>query len=273
MPLVESFVSKGDEAFAQAFLENGYVITDVADRSALDEMRHYIVTLACKHLECPQPDNDGEFLETIHERVPAEKLNALRLGVFREMNKRPWLRPTYFHLGRSTIENLVGNELVMQNRVCMSVQMPNDTSSLLDIHADVFGGETPFQVVQWLPLVDVARTQGMFILPRHLSVDVVKELEKYSAQGMNGLYDNLKNQLIFLDVPYGKVLLFSPNSLHGNTVNRESNTRWSLNCRFAPLLGPYFSEEKAIGSFYLPITTRPTTRIGLDYQHPAGFIE
>jgi len=134
--LVETFVSDKDLEFAKSFLENGYVITDVADRAALDEMRHYIVTLACQHLECSMPDNDGEFLETIHERVSAEKLNALRLGVYREMNKRSWMRPTYFHLGRKTIETLVGNELVMQNRVCLSVQMPNDTSSLLDLHAD-----------------------------------------------------------------------------------------------------------------------------------------
>jgi sporadic carbohydrate cluster 2OG-Fe(II) oxygenase len=271
--LVETFVPAEDEALAKEFLEKGYVIRDVEDRAALDEMRHHAVMLACDHLECPVPDDDAEFLSSIHERLPVDKLNPLRLAVYRGMNKRNWARPTYFRLAKRAIETLVGNELAMQNRLCLSVQMPNDTSSLLDIHADVFSGETPFQAVQWLPLVDAFATKSMFILPRPRSLEVVNKLKDYSELGMAGLYEALKNQLVWLDVPYGKVLLFSPNCLHGNTINGEKDTRWSFNCRFAPLLGPYFSEEKALGSFYLPITTRATTRIGLDYQHPAGFIE
>jgi sporadic carbohydrate cluster 2OG-Fe(II) oxygenase len=273
MPLVETFLSDEDETFAQSFLANGYVIFDVADRQALDEMRHRVVEIVCRHLDCPIPNDDGEFLETMHNRLPTEQLNALRLSVYREMNKEPWLRPTYFRLARQSVETLVGNELAMQNRVCLSIQMPNDTSSLLDIHADVFSGETPFQIVEWLPLVDVFATKSMFILPRQRSLDVVKDLSRYSDLGMAGLYEELKDELVWLDIPYGKVLLFSPNCLHGNTVNGENETRWSFNCRFAPLLGPYFSEEKALGSFYLPITTKPATRIGLEYSHPVGFSE
>jgi sporadic carbohydrate cluster 2OG-Fe(II) oxygenase len=271
--LIETFVSAEDEAFAKDFLENGYVIREVADRAALDEMRHQVVSLACEHLKCPEPDDDGAFLESIHERVPVERLNDLRLSVYRGINKCSWARPTYFHLAQRYTEKLVGNELAMQNRLCLSIQMPNDSSSLLDIHADVFSGETPFQVVQWLPMVDAFATKSMFILPRPLSLEVVNKLNEYSDLGMAGMYEALKNQLIWLDVPYGKVLIFSPNCLHGNTVNGEQDTRWSFNCRFAPLLGPLFSEEKALGSFYLPITVRAATRIGLDYQHPSGFVE
>jgi sporadic carbohydrate cluster 2OG-Fe(II) oxygenase len=68
-----------------------------------------------------------------------------------------WFRPTYFGPARSTIETLVGNELAMQDRVNLSIQLPRDDSSLLPIHADAFGGETPFQVVEWLPLAIATR--------------------------------------------------------------------------------------------------------------------
>ena len=64
-----------------------------------------------------------------------------------------------------------------------------------------------------------------------------------------------------------------PNLLHGNVVNREEKTRWSLNCRFTGLFTPYTSCEKSLGGFYLPITTRIVSRVGMNYQTPEGFDE
>jgi sporadic carbohydrate cluster 2OG-Fe(II) oxygenase len=273
VPIVETFVPLEEEATTKEFLDQGYIIRDVADRDALDEMRHRLVLSAVKQLGCSIPADDGTFLDQIHEQVPLDKLNALRLGVYRDINSQSWFRPTYFRLGRPYIETLVGNELAMQNRINLSVQMPEDRSSLLDLHADVFSGETPYQVVQWLPLVSVYRTKSMFILARPRSLEVVADLKSYEDRGMAGLYEVLKNQFIFLDIPYGKILIFSPNCLHGNTINDERTTRWSFNTRFLPLLAPTFSPEKSLGSFYLPITLKATTRIGMSYEQPTGFEE
>ena len=53
----------------------------------------------------------------------------------------------------------------MQLRINLSIQMPNDTSSLLPIHSDVWSGDSPFEAVVWLPLVNCYKTKSMFILP------------------------------------------------------------------------------------------------------------
>jgi sporadic carbohydrate cluster 2OG-Fe(II) oxygenase len=87
------------------------------------------------------------------------------------------------------------------------------------------------------------------------------------------LYEDVKNDLIWLKIPYGKVLIFSPNFLHGNIVNTETTTRWSCNVRFTGLFTPYTSPDKSLGSFYLPINTKPVTKLGLDYKKPSGFKE
>jgi sporadic carbohydrate cluster 2OG-Fe(II) oxygenase len=278
MPLPESFEvlsSRGADGgpLVEEFLANGYVIRDVEDRAALDEMRHEIVAAAAKALDLPLPDDDGVFLDTIHQHVTVDRLNAFRLGLYREINSRAWFRPTYYRLGRETLDTLVGNELAMQNRINFSLQLPGDRTSLLDIHADVFSGETPYQVVQWLPLVDVERTKSMFILPRPKSEQVAARLSEFGAGGMSALFEAVKNDLVWLRIPYGKVLIFSPNFLHGNVVNEEPMTRWSVNCRFTGLFTPYDSPEKALGSFYLPITVRPVTRLGMAYRQPGGFSE
>lgn len=272
MALTETF-RKADDSLGEEFLGTAYVMRDVEDRAALDALRREIVLAAAHLIGRPAPGDDGEFLDNIHRLVPVEKLNDLRLGLYREINARPWFRPTYFKLARGIVESLVGNELAMQNRINFSVQMPQDRSSLLDLHADVFAGETPYQVVQWLPLVDVRGTKSMFILERPKSDKVCERLKDFSEGGMSALFDVVKPDLRWLDIPYGKVLVFSPNVLHGNVINEEATTRWSLNCRYTGLFTPYGIGERSLGSYYSPITARPVTRIGMAYSEPGGFEE
>ena len=53
----------------------------------------------------------------------------------------------------------------MQSRLNLSIQFPQDKSSLLPVHSDVWSGDSPFETVVWLPLVDCYKTKSMFILP------------------------------------------------------------------------------------------------------------
>jgi len=273
MALSETFESAREAPDAQEFLRTAYVIRDVEDRAALDALRHEIVLAASRLIDRPPPRDDGEFMDELHRIVPVEKLNELRLGLYRELNSRKWFRPTYYRLAANLVQSLVGNELAMQNRINFSIQMPQDRTSLLDLHADVFAGETPYQVVQWLPLVDVRGTKSMFILERSKSEKIYPHLKNYSRGGMSALFDDIKADLVWLDIPYGKVLIFSPNVLHGNVVNEELTTRWSLNCRYTGLFTPYGIGERSLGSYYSPITPRPVTRIGMAYREPGGFEE
>ncbi|MCM0018625.1 MAG: hypothetical protein NBV67_01390 [Tagaea sp.] len=88
---------------------------------------------------------------------------------------------------------------------------------------------------------------------------------------MKALYDKVERDLVWLDIPFGKTLIFCPNFLHGNVLNAEATTRWSMNVRFTGLFTPYTSPDKHVGSFYLPITPRPVTRLGMSYVPPSGF--
>ena len=44
-----------------------------------------------------------------------------------------------------------------------------------------------------------------------------------------------------------------------------------MNCRFKGVFTPY--ADKTLGEFFEPVTLRPASRIGLDYQLPGGFEE
>ena len=211
MHVINSFVRPGEQALAEEFAANGYVVRPVDDREALDELRRFVAQTVCDQLKIQLPNDVDEFLNHVERVVPIEKLNEVRLNTYRKMNAAPWFRPTYFGLARSTIETLVGNELAMQNRVNLSIQLPRDDSSLLAIHADAFGGETPFQVVEWLPLVDCYKTKSMFILPRAKSEAAYATFTRYEGKGMDLFYKDVEKDVVWCNVPYGHVLVFSPN--------------------------------------------------------------
>jgi sporadic carbohydrate cluster 2OG-Fe(II) oxygenase len=113
----------------------------------------------------------------------------------------------------------------------------------------------------------------MFILPQPKTLAVNAQLRNVAEDGMSGLYEKVKKDLVWLNVAYGKVLIFASHCLHGNVINRAPTSRWSLNCRFTGLFTPYTGHEKKLGSFYLPITVRPVSRIGMRFEYPGGFEE
>ena len=53
----------------------------------------------------------------------------------------------------------------MQNRINLSIQIPNDNSSLLPVHSDTWSGDSPFEAVLWVPLVNCHSSKSMYILP------------------------------------------------------------------------------------------------------------
>ena len=274
MSVIESFTTPAEDALTNEFLSQGYLIKEVDDRAALDGLRHGIVEVVATHLGVPHPKDENEFLNFIHKSVPVAKLNEMRMATFSKMNALPWFKPTYYALAKKALHSIVGNELAMQSKVNFSIQFPDDQSSLLNVHADTWSEESPFQVVVWLPIVDVYDTKSMYILDPEKNRTVVHKLKGISEEGgADKLFDTYKKDFQWLRVPYGSVLIFSPNLLHGNVVNETPETRWSMNCRFKGLFTPYMSDEKRLGSFFLPITTKVVSRVGINYKIPEGFSE
>lgn len=263
------FLSAEETALGRRFLADGHVIRPVEDKGALDRIRLAAMGHAARHLGIAPVGDAGDFLNRIHEQVPVAKLNDLRLAVFNGLNAEPWFRRAYFTLARTAIEALVGNELAMQRRINLSIQMPDDDSSLLPVHADVWSGDSPFEIVAWLPLVDCRRTKSMFLLPPAANARHAAKFGTYSRGTAEDLFRAIEPELSWLDIKYGEVLLFTQNLMHGNRVNREGETRWSMNCRFKSLFSPY--SDKRLGEFFEPITIRAATRLGMDYRHPTGF--
>lgn len=258
-----------ERRIADEFLGSGFVIADAENKEALDRIQLAMAEAAGAHLGRAVPDDPTSFLDGIAQYISPEGLNDLRLAVINHLTSQPWLREAYFSCARSLLETLVGNELAMQRGVGFSIQLPEDDKSLLPLHSDAWSEDSPFEAVVWIPFVDVFRTKSMFILPKEREQHWRRAMADYSDRSVTALFADMERDLCWLDVPYGKVLVFTHTLMHGNHTNRESTTRWSMNVRFKGLFTPY--SDKRLGDFFDPITIRPLSRIGMTYEQPTGF--
>lgn len=264
-----SFISGEDGALGAAFLRDGYVVDQVEDMHSLARIRDRLAALAAAELGKAAPDAPQDFLDSIHKLVPIKKLNEFRVGLIGKINAESWVREAYYRLAEKALHALVGNELAMQRRVNLSIQLPDDESSLLPAHADTWSGDSPFEVVLWLPMVDCFDTKSMFVLPPEVNARIAPSLAKYEGEGIEALFREHESEFRYLTVNYGQYLLFDQNLIHGNRINREKTTRWTFNCRFKGLFTPY--ADKKLGEFFEPITLRPATRLGLNHRPPGNF--
>lgn len=255
------------KSIQKEFLENGLLVRPVLERKSLLWIKdHYekIVKIELKRLKKKIPKN-FDYFNDIHKLIKLSELNNFRLKTFLEINKNPEFKKHYYKVAKSYLDCLVGDELAMQKKINLSIQCPNDTSSTLPIHADTWDGDSPFELVVWLPLVNCFKTKAMYILPRKENKSFEKIYKKNSKKKFD-IYKSLKKKLKWINIEFGEVLIFNLCLPHGNVVNKEQETRWSMNCRFKNLFSPY--ADKKLGEFFNPINLKPITKIGLNYKFP-----
>ncbi|MEK7857796.1 MAG: sporadic carbohydrate cluster 2OG-Fe(II) oxygenase [Elusimicrobiota bacterium] len=259
-----SFFDEDEQAFMTGFLKKGYAIVPLAERERLDRMRErvYARGLELLRLKGGKRPSLKDFFDHTERYLTPDKLNAFRLGMIDFLNHDALLRPALYKMARRHIQWAVGNEVAMQRTINLSVQLPKDDSSLLPLHSDVWSGNSPYELVLWLPLVDCFKTKSMYILERPKSERIFKDFGKYKSFDAERFYKTIKPEVVWLDVPYGHAVLFTHSLLHGNRVNQEKTTRWTFNVRLKGLLTPYGSKE--MGESFLPVTVRPATRIGFE---------
>ena len=93
-----------------------------------------------------------------------------------------------------------------------------------------------------------------------------KKCKKKKISSSEDIFKLVKDKVRWLNVDYGKFLIFNQSLPHGNIVNIENETRWSMNCRFKSFFSPY--GDKKVGEFFLPITTRAISEIGMNFEYP-----
>ena len=246
----------------RSFINKGFLIFDIEDLILLENIKQRFIKFIEKKFKIKTDD-----LHSLHSNLTEKKVNEVRLSFYNFINLKNTFVDEYLRLGAQGISSLVGSELAGNKNVNFSIQMPDDSSSSLGIHSDSYSGESDFQVNLWVPLTNAKKTNSMFVFNPKFSKKINSSLKKYEQIGIDNLLKKNKKEYTFLEVPYGKGVLFTPTCLHGNIVNRTKETRISFNCRYKNFFSPYSKSKennRNLGSFYKPLTLKPATIIGFN---------
>ena len=261
-----NFLSKYEKQIGKRFSQNGYIIEKIQDLNTLNKIEKLVVNFLRKEIIIIKKHSNQFILNNAHKLLKKNKLNQIRLKIIDYLNNKNEFIKNYYLLSKSTLDILAGNELSMQKRINLSIQFPKDNSSLLALHSDVWSGDSPFEIVVWLPLVNCYETKSMYILPPNKYKKFEKIFKDKKNNDSEKIYKKIKNDLKWIKINYGEMLIFNQCLPHGNIVNQTNETRWTFNCRFKGLFTPY--NDKKIAEFFQPITLRPLSEMGLDYKLP-----
>jgi len=255
-----------ENEIVKKFLKNGYIIVSILDKKNLNFISKSILKSLKQTGFFKNTIISNKTLNSLHKYVPSKDINKVRLKIINDLKKNKKIRLKFFELIKKYLELLVGNELAFQKNINLVIAPPLDNSAIQDIHADTWGGNSPFEIVAWLPLVDCFKTKSMFLLDlkktkKHNLEKMIKD--KKNNVNAEDLFNKIKKDVIWPKVKFGEILLFNPMLPHGAKVNTEVETRLSLNCRFKSIFSPY--GDKKIGEYFEPLTIKPLSKIAFEY--------
>ena len=220
--------------FEKDFIKKGYSIIKLSNNRDINKLHQFVISYLRKKVSKQIKNN----LNKLNNYLNIENVNAIRLDLYKHLNKSKRFHEIYFKLFQPYLSKLIGEDISKQKKINLNIKLPNDYNSTLDLHSDTFAGESPYEVITWLPLSTVYKTNSMYVFPLNISKKIVSKIKKYNKVGTENILKDYKNNLKFLKINFGEILIFSANLMHGNKVNLTKDSRLSLNCRFKNSFSP-----------------------------------
>jgi len=243
------------------FQELGYDIVSLEDPYLLLALRKEIYREAQRLVGSHDLD-ENHFLNNFHHhKLTGTKLNEVRLAIYLYCREHLDLEKTILNMFRDPITKLVGADILVQKGANLVIQQPNDPD-VAPTHRDA-PLNSFFEVVVWLPLVDVYRTKSMYILNKEKS-RIALELLKKPDSGYAEYQRYAEQEGVPLNIPFGSACFFWTGLVHYIPMNLEDETRWVLNIRYKNLFSPVGA--KGLTEFFDLLQLSPLTKLAFENE-------
>jgi sporadic carbohydrate cluster 2OG-Fe(II) oxygenase len=249
---------------SEQFLKTGYQILEAASLEPLHLLRKQFF-LKAKEIVGYDGSDMEDFFDNFHRfELQGSSLNDVRMGLINYSTKDLDVPGAIFDSFAGPITDLIGPDIVTQKSVNLVIQQPGDPE-VVPTHTDS-PGNSPFEIIVWLPFVDVHKTKSMYMLDRQVS-DEAMERYKRPETGYVDYKKFAEAEGTNLEVPFGSACLFWPGLVHGVHLNCETETRWSLNQRYKNLFSPI--GHKGLSEYFDLFRLSPLSRMALEYEKKA----
>jgi sporadic carbohydrate cluster 2OG-Fe(II) oxygenase len=242
--------------------KKGYIIKKCDNIEPLKEIQNYLCKLLHKHFDFYH-DDPFTSLNQLHKFAPnlnATQINEKRVGLIEDFNNEIDCSEMIFSAFETIITQFLGPDILAQKKSNVVIQMPNDPNPS-EIHRDA-PSHSPYEIVLWVPMVDCFKTKAMHVL------DHQKSNVLYDFLAKNDDWANFEKEATaqseYVPVNFGEALVFSTTVLHGSHINKENETRVSLNLRYKNIFSP--SGLKNQLQYFKVLKTSDLLKIGSELQ-------
>lgn len=244
----------------KTFEAQGHALFAADRMEPLDELRTKIFDKA-KTLVPHKGEDAEDFFNRFHEYgLTGGALNKFRMDLMSHCNRELKVSRLLYDAFKTSLSALIGPDVVAQKGTNLVVHPPGDREQT-PTHRDA-PISSHFEVIVWVPLVDVFGTKSMFLSDRAHSFKALEMMQ--AGRTYKEFCDYIEAHSKNLDVPYGQACFFAGGIGHGCPVNVEKETRWSLNMRFKNVFSPY--GLKGVNDYFELLTLSPLARVGFDFE-------
>lgn len=249
------------------FKQDGFEIIRSDDLSVLNDFQRLIRDISYKLIGKKTNEVIIDDLNSLHKAFKSpEDANSFRLKLTSQLSNQIDVGSKVFELFRSKLEPLVGPDILVQKTPNLVFQPP-EYPIPTELHRDA-PANSPYEVIVWLPFVDCFDTKSMYLLDREHS-QLAAEHIKQNPNDKNGFDEILLAHAALMKVPFGSALIFWSGLFHGSIVNKEGESRLSLNIRYKNLFSPAGIKDQL--RYFNILQTSQLTDLGLDFQHREQF--
>tara|TARA_Y100000768_G_scaffold365835_1_gene327452 strand:+ start:631 stop:1401 length:771 start_codon:yes stop_codon:yes gene_type:complete len=194
-------------------------------------------------------------------KISEKDLNEKRKKLISNITKKIDFGDIIYESFNRQLNDILGPDIIVQKNCNIVIQMPHDPNPS-EIHRDA-PLNSAYEVVAWIPLVDCFKSKAMYILDFPKTKKTLRFLKKNN--------DNWKNFLKYSkkfrenpEVKFGQALFFSSCLIHGSDVNKESETRFSLNIRFKSLFSPAGKKNQL--QYFRSLKLSNLSKIGIEFE-------
>jgi len=254
------FLSDDDAELGNEYLQEGFVVIESESSSSSAEIQKIIQRALVEFLG---RDID---LENCHMELSEQHLSKAVAHLSSVVAAMPSLNDLLFSCATNAIMALCGNQIQMQKSVQLSVSIAGSPQMNVASHADSWTGDSPFELVQWVPLTRTDSENTLRILSPSRSIQLLEKVGSLQRADMTELVGDEECNLKPILIKPGQILLFNGNCLHGTGTSVEGLSRWALNIRYSPiLLTPLAEPDRGLGSYLHPVSMRAVLEAGLPF--------
>lgn len=206
-------------------------------------------------------------LSDLHQSIKNEDVNNFRLAAFKHLNRQTGEHDSLLKtFAGKELSAILGPDILIQTKLNLSIQLPGDTNSQLDLHSDCWAGDSSFQINLWIPLTACFGSNSMFLFSRNKTLKCLRMLSRDPVLPRNELTAEIKDS-DFLTLPKGEAVIFNPGLIHGNVVNTTDQTRVSINIRFKNLFSPDAGQDsisRSAGPYYRVFQVSDWTKLAVE---------